>query len=74
MIAKQMKQMALEILKGVKGKVGIDLIALALKGKKVSMEKVIKLVDDMVALLGEEQEADDAKKEQCEKDIDETEE
>merc|ERR1719265_56925 len=58
---------------GVKGKVGIDLIALALKGKKVSMEKVIKMVDDMVVLLGEEQEADDAKKEQCEKDIDETE-
>merc|ERR1719262_1036790 len=65
--------MALETLKGVKGKVGIDLIALALKGKKVSMEKVIKMVDDMVVLLGEEQEADDAKKEQCEKDIDETE-
>jgi peptidoglycan hydrolase CwlO-like protein len=71
--SKEMKQMALETLKGVKGKVGIDLISLALKGKKVSMEKVIKMVDDMVVLLGEEQEADDAKKEQCEKDIDETE-
>jgi peptidoglycan hydrolase CwlO-like protein len=71
--AKEMKQMALETLKGVKGKVGIDLISLALKGKKVSMEKVIKMVDDMVVLLGEEQEADEAKKEQCEKDIDETE-
>jgi len=57
----------------VKGKVGIDLISLALKGKKVSMEKVIKMVDDMVVLLGEEQKADDAKKESCEKDIDETE-
>merc|ERR1719305_232205 len=71
--AKEMKQMALATLQGVKGKVGIDLIALALKGKKVSMEKVIKMVDDMVVLLGEEQEADEAKKEQCEKDIDETE-
>jgi septal ring factor EnvC (AmiA/AmiB activator) len=71
--AKEMKQMALATLQGVKGKVGIDLIALALKGKKVSMEKVIKMVDDMVVLLGDEQKADDAKKEQCEKDIDETE-
>merc|ERR1719265_2871967 len=58
---------------GVKGKVGIDLISLALKGKKVSMEKVIKMVDDMVVLLGEEQKDDESKKEQCEKDIDETE-
>merc|ERR1719468_1465118 len=31
------------------------------------------MVDDMVVLLGEEQKADEAKKEQCEKDIDETE-
>jgi len=37
------------------------------------MTKVIKMVDDMVILLGEEQKADAAKKEQCEKDIDETE-
>jgi len=71
--SKEMKQMALQTLQGVKGNVGIDLIALALKGKKVSMEKVIKMVDDMVVLLGEEQKADEAKKEQCEKDIDETE-
>jgi len=70
---KEVKQMALETLKGVKGNVGIDLISLALKGKKVSMEKVIKMVDDMVVLLGDEQKADEAKKEQCEKDIDETE-
>jgi len=71
--SKEMKQMALATLQGVKGNVGIDLIAMALKGKKVSMEKVMKMVDDMVVLLGEEQKADEAKKEQCEKDIDETE-
>merc|ERR1719265_124304 len=58
---------------GVKGKVGIDLISLALKGKKVSMDKVIKMIDDMVVLLGEEQKADESKKEECEKNIDETE-
>ena len=51
----------------------LDLISMALKGKKVSMEKVMKMVDDMVILLGDEQKADEAKKEQCEKDIDETE-
>ena len=71
--SKEMKQMALATLEGVKGNVGVDLISMALKGKKVSMEKVMKMVDDMVILLGDEQKADEAKKEQCEKDIDETE-
>jgi len=71
--SKEMKQMALAALQGVKGNVGVDLISMALKGKKVSMEKVMKMVDDMVVLLGDEQKADEAKKEQCEKDIDETE-
>ena len=69
--SKEMKQMALATLEGVKGNVGVDLISMALKGKKVSMEKVMKMVDDMVILLGDEQKADEAKKEQCEKDIDE---
>jgi septal ring factor EnvC (AmiA/AmiB activator) len=49
----------------------LDLIALALKGKKVSFDKVIKMIDDMVALLADEQKADDDKKEECEKLIDE---
>ena len=71
--SKELKQMALATLEGVKGNVGVDLISMALKGKKVSMEKVMKMVDDMVILLGDEQKADEAKKEQCEKDIDETE-
>jgi len=71
--SKEMKQMALAALQGVKHSVGVDLISLALKGKKVSMTKVIKMVDDMVALLGDEQKADEAKKAECEKNIDETE-
>merc|ERR1719181_243891 len=41
-------------------------IELALQGKKVSFEKVIKMIDDMVVLLGEEQKDDDAQKEWCE--------
>merc|ERR1719478_585042 len=51
----------------------LNLIALALKGKKVSFDKVLAMVDDMVALLKKEQVDDDDKKEYCEKMIDETE-
>ena len=51
----------------------LDLISLAVKGGKVSMDKVIKMIDDMVALLSKEQDDDDAKKEECEKLIDEQE-
>jgi len=51
----------------------LDLIALALRGKKVSFEKVIKMIDNMVALLGKEQQDDDDKKEVCEKQIDKAE-
>jgi chromosome segregation ATPase len=51
----------------------LDLISMALRGKKVSMDKVIKMVDDMVALLGKEQADDDSKKEMCEMQIDKAE-
>jgi len=51
----------------------LDLISLALRGKKVSMTKVIKMVDDMVALLGKEQGDDNDKKEMCEKQLDKAE-
>jgi len=51
----------------------LDLVSLAIKGQKVSFDKVIKMVDAMVALLGEEQTTDDAKKQQCEANIDKTE-
>jgi chromosome segregation ATPase len=48
----------------------IDLISLALSGRKVSFEKVIKMIDDMVGILGKEQADDDDKKEYCEKQLD----
>jgi len=48
----------------------LDLITLALSGKKVSFEKVIKLIDNMVTILGKEQADDDMKKEYCEKQFD----
>merc|ERR550514_1998123 len=51
----------------------LDLISLAIKGKKVSMDKVIKMIDDMVVLLKKEQQDDDDKKEMCEKQLDKAE-
>jgi len=43
----------------------LDLIALALSGKKVDFSKVLKMIDDMVALLKVEQGDDENKKEYC---------
>merc|ERR1719407_83975 len=43
----------------------LGFIELALQGKKVSFDKVIKMIDDMVVLLGEEQKDDDAQKSWC---------
>merc|ERR1719230_76113 len=51
----------------------LDMILMAIRGKKVGFDKVLKLIDDMVALLGKEQEDDDAKKEYCEAEFDKTE-
>jgi len=74
--SKEMIQEAQEVLRAARkhsnkhGRVHIDLIALALHGKKVSFTKVIKLVDDMVAELAVEQKADEAKKVQCAADLD----
>jgi len=51
----------------------IDLISLAIKGKKVSFAKVLTMIDDMIALLGKEQTDDNDKKEYCETLIDKTE-
>merc|ERR550537_1562995 len=64
---KQMLRQALQALgrKNKRHNVGIDLIALALQGKKVDFSKVITMIDDMVTLLGKEQVDDDNKKEYC---------
>ena len=45
----------------------------ALHGKKVSFDKVIKMVDDMVTLLGKEQVDDGSQKDMCEISIDKAE-
>merc|ERR1719335_1366228 len=48
----------------------LDLIALALRGKKIGFEKVIALIDEMVVTLKKEQIADDEKKAYCEAEFD----
>jgi len=48
----------------------LDLIALAISGKKVGFEKVITMIDEMVANLKKEQIDDENKKEYCEKQLD----
>merc|ERR1719161_497323 len=48
----------------------IDLIALALKGKKIGFGEIIKMIDEMVATLKKEQADDDAKMEYCKNQLD----
>merc|ERR1719178_399159 len=67
------KGRALVALQKSKGDFRLNLIALALKGKKVSFDKVITMINDMMALLKKEQVDDDNKKEYCEGLIDKTE-
>jgi len=68
--AKASRKHALALLEAARGskkdnRQKIDFIMLALRGKTQGFEKVIKLIDEMVALLGEEQLDDDHKKEYC---------
>jgi len=70
-----MRQQALSLLQSFKGsKKGdrqrLDFIMLAVRGKKVGFDKIIKMIDDMVALLKTEQVDDDSKKEYCEMSLD----
>jgi hypothetical protein len=51
----------------------LNLISLALRGKKVSFEKIIGMVDNMVALLKAEQKNDNTKQDQCKILLDKTE-
>merc|ERR1719189_680877 len=52
----------------------LDFIALALReGNRGPFDKVIGMIDEMVAILGEEQKTDDDKKAYCEAELDKTE-
>merc|ERR1719298_280655 len=70
---KALKARALQELTKGSGDFRLNLIALALKGKKVSFDKVLTMIDDMVTLLKKEQVDDNDKKEYCENMIDQTE-
>jgi len=48
----------------------LDFIAMAIRGKKIGFEKVIKMIDEMLATLKQEQLDDDNKKEYCAKQFD----
>jgi len=70
----QMRKQALTALvRGNQKDFRLDLISLALRGKKVSFTKVIGMIDDMVALLAKEGQDDADKKEMCEMQLDKAE-
>jgi len=73
--SKVVRQQALRILKSVSGQKDprMELVMLALTGKANSFDKVLKMIDEMVALLGKEQKDDDAKKAYCEANLDKSE-
>merc|ERR1719263_1277580 len=74
--SKSMKAEALEIIEEVqrnnKRRPELDFISLALQGRKIGFEKVIGMIDDLVAELKVEQTDDDNKKEYCAKQFDES--
>ena len=57
-----MKRQALKGHAGSKHDARVDLMAMSLRGRKISFEKIIKMIDDMVVLLGKEQKTDDDEK------------
>jgi len=71
--SKELRTAALEALEGHKGSVNLDLIALALRGKKKGMEEVTGMIDGMMNQLHNEQKDDDAKKTYCSDEIDKVE-
>merc|ERR1719321_1628308 len=50
--------------------VQLDFIAMAIQGKKIGFDKVIKMIDEMVSTLKQEQIDDDHKKEYCQTQLD----
>merc|ERR1719321_169704 len=68
------RQQALDLLRAHRAEGGVstrfDFLELALSGRKVSFDKIIKMIDELVAQLGKEQFDDDAKKEYCDVQLD----
>merc|ERR1719408_118435 len=61
---------ALATIRKVPRTVQLDFIAMAIQGKKIGFEKVIKMIDEMVVTLKKEQTDDDNKKEYCQTQLD----
>jgi len=73
--AASMRSQALALLEAAKSdkksdRQRIDYIMLSIRGKKVGFEKVLTMIDNMVALLKTEQQDDNDKKEYCEMQLD----
>merc|ERR1712217_99038 len=64
---------ALKTKEGLPHRLDVRLLAFALAGRKVDFSKVVKMINDMISLLGQEQAADDEKVEYCRVQIDTTE-
>ncbi|CAK0850059.1 unnamed protein product, partial [Prorocentrum cordatum] len=72
--ARDVRRRALDALRAEpSGSPRLNLVMLAIQGKTAGFEKVIALVDDMMATLKKEQADDDAKREYCEAELDKTE-
>jgi len=70
-----LRQRALAAIRQVQSSAGaknpdLDFIAMAIQGKKVGFEKVIKLIDNMVGNLKKEQVQDESKKDYCARQLD----
>jgi phage host-nuclease inhibitor protein Gam len=68
--AAAMRARAITFLRRAQGRPELDLIALAINGKKIGFEKVVAMIDSMVANLKVEQRDDDNKKEYCDSQFD----
>merc|ERR1719343_44072 len=67
---KRVLSMLKQFMKGKPGYDHIGFIALALEGKKIGFDKIIKMIDDVITSLKIEQADDDAKKDYCAKEFD----
>jgi chromosome segregation ATPase len=72
--SKEVRRRALRALHSVKTQDSrLELISLSLHSKKVSFDKVLSMIDEMVVLLGKEQKDDEVKKAYCEDELDKSE-
>jgi chromosome segregation ATPase len=67
------RQKAMATLRSGRRSSAVDLVLLAMQGKYDGFAKVIKLIDEMLANLKQEQKDDDEKKEYCDTEIDKAE-